>query len=154
MTLPLSALSSPENLCAPLKHLHGLWSSKISKDGSLPARSDFDPAEILAAFLPYITLFDVIRSEKKLRFRIRLVGTGIVEETGRDTTGKFLDEMPNTSQIIERAEWMVANRQPIYVEDRPLTWTSRDYKNYSALGVPLASDGVNVDMIFYQMAFS
>lgn len=154
MTLSIGAISSPESLRAPLKHLYGLWSSKVSSDGNLPSRSDFDPAEILASFLPYITLFDVIRNDEKLRFRIRLVGTGIVEETGRDTTGKFLDELPNTTQIIERAEWMVANRQPIYVQDQPLNWTSMDFKNYSALGVPLASDGVNVDKIFYQMAFS
>ncbi|TQV82097.1 PAS domain-containing protein [Denitrobaculum tricleocarpae] len=154
MTPSLASFRPPENLCPPLKHLHSLWSGKITAEGHLPARSDFDPAEMLAAFLPYITLFDVIRNGDNLRFRIRLVGTGIVEETGRDTTGNFLDEMSNTSQIIGRAQWMVENRQPIYVENQPLTWTSRDYKHYSALGVPLASDGITVDKIIYQMAFS
>lgn len=154
MTLSLGTLSSLENLRHPLKHLHSLWSSKVSENGTLPARSDFDPAEMLATVLPYISLFDVIRSETKLRFRIRLIGTGIVEEIGRDMTGRFLDEVQKTSQIAARAEWMVMNRQPIYVENQPLNWTSRDYKNYSALGLPLASDGVNVDKIIYQMTFS
>ncbi len=154
MSLTLGEVTSPDNLYPPLRHLYGLWRSKLADDGSLPARSDFDPTEILADFLPYITLFDVVRSDERLRFYIRLVGTGIVEEIGRDTTGTFLDELPSMSRIIERAEWIVVNRQPIYVENQPLTWTSMDYKNYSALGVPLASDGTNVDKIFYQMAFS
>lgn len=154
MTPSFTLLPPPEQLCAPLRHLLDLWRDKVSDDGRLPARGDFDPAEISASTLPYVTLFDVVRTENGLRFKIRLVGTGIVEATGRDTTGLFLDEMPRTSQITERAEWMVVNRQPIYVENRPLTWTSRDYKNYSALGVPLASDGVTVDKILYQMAFS
>ena len=82
------------------------------------------------------------------------IGTGIVAETGQDTTGAFLDEMPNTESIVERATWIVANRKPVYVDNQPINWTSMDFKTYSALGVPLATDGKTVDKIIYQMAFS
>ncbi len=154
MTLHLGNFSPDEILSDPLKRFHGLWLQKLERLGRLPGRADFDPIEIPAEILPYLTLFDVIQSDWGARFHIRLVGTGIVAETGRDTTGIFLDDLPNTEAIIERAQWIVANRKPIYVANQPINWTSMDFKTYSALGVPLASDGITVDKIFYQMAFS
>ncbi len=153
MTPSYGKLPPTDALSAPLKSLYQLWRSKITPEGRLPARSDFDPSEFSTAFLPYLTLFEVLRSQDEMRFKIRLVGTGIVQETGRDTTGQYLDKMPNTSEIVERAKWLVKTGKPIYVENQPLTWTSRDFKTYSALGVPLASDGETVDKIFYQMVF-
>ena len=153
MTPSYGKLPPTEALSAPLKSLLQLWRSKITPEGRLPARSDFEPWEFPSEFLPYLTLFDVLPSQDEIRFKIRLVGTGIVEETGRDTTGRYLDKMPNTAAIIERATWLVKTGKPIYIENQPLTWTSRDFKNYSALGVPLSSDGRTVDKIFYQMVF-
>lgn len=154
MTLLFGNFSSEEILCEPLRCFYGLWHQKMERLGHLPARADFDPLEIPTEILPYLTLFDVIPNDRTARFHIRLVGTGIVAETGQDTTGSFLDEMPNTGAIIERAAWIVANRKPVYVDKQPINWTSMDFKTYSALGVPLASDGQTVDKIFYQMSFS
>lgn len=154
MTLLFGNFSSDELLCEPLKCFYSLWCQKMEGLGHLPARADFDPIEIPSKILPYLTLFDVIPSGQMIRFHIRLVGTGIVAETGQDTTGAFLDEMPNTEAIVERATWIVANRKPVYVDNQPINWTSMDFKTYSALGVPLATDGKTVDKIFYQMAFS
>ena len=154
MTLLFGNFSSEEIQCGPLKRFYSLWHDKLEELGVLPARADFDPIEIPVEILPYLTLFDVIRSDQRIRFQIRLVGTGIVAETGQDTTGLYLDELPNTESIIERAAWIVENRKPVYVSGLPINWTSMDFKTYSALGAPLAADGKTVDKIFYQMAFS
>ncbi len=154
MTLLFGNFSSDELLSEPLRCFYSFWLQKMESLGHLPARAHFDPIEIPTEILPYLTLFDVIQSDRGIRFHIRLVGTGIVAETGQDTTGSFLDEMPNTDAISERAIWIVTNKKPVYVDNQPINWTSMDFKSYSALGVPLATDGTNVDKIFYQMAFS
>ncbi|WP_282610385.1 PAS domain-containing protein [Pelagibius sp. Alg239-R121] len=154
MTLLYGKFSTEEILCESLRCFYTLWLDKHGPNGALPARADFDPIEIPANILPYLTIFDVIRSDDGLRFHIRLAGTGVVDEIGRDTTGLFLDNLPNTESIIERAEWIVENRKPVYVTDLPISWTSVDFKTYDALGVPLASDGKTVDKVFYQMSFS
>lgn len=51
----------------------------------MPARADLDPLA-MKSFLPHLMLFDVLGD----RFRYRLVGTQVVRDFGRDTTGTFL----------------------------------------------------------------
>jgi hypothetical protein len=154
MTFLCGDFATAEIKCEPLRALHTLWSGKVSSDGRIPSRSDFDPLTIHPSVLPFLILLDVIRPDGSLRFQVRLVGTGIVEAVGRDSTGRYLDELPNEEQVIGRAEWMVRNQKPVYVHALSLSWASRDYKIYSALDVPLASDGVTVDKLIYQMAFA
>ena len=60
--------------------------------------------------LPHITIFEVVRDT--MRFRIRLVGTAIVEAMGIDTTGCWLDELDNTEAIRRRAEAMTYTGTP------------------------------------------
>lgn len=54
---------------------------------SMPARADLDPLEMKAA-LPYLMLIDVVGPE----FRYRLVGTQVVQDFGRDLTGKTVGQ--------------------------------------------------------------
>ncbi len=130
--------------------LYRLWLEK-RKAGRLPGRKDFDPVE-MPKLLPHLTLFDVER--EPLRFRIRLVGTGIVAAMGRDTTGYYLDELDRIEEVERRARELVKTRKPFFMTDLPLTWTHRDYRTYSVLGLPLAADGETVDMLLYAMVFS
>ena len=130
--------------------LYRLWHSKC-RDGRLPGRRDFDPLE-MPQLLPHLTLFDVERDP--LRFRIRLVGTAIVAAMGRDTTGLYLDQLERIESVAERAHQLTLDKSPFYQAGRPLTWTHRDYRTYSVLGLPLAGDGATVDMLLYSMIFA
>lgn len=130
--------------------LYRLWLGK-GKEGRLPGRKDFDPAE-MPQLLPHLTLFDVER--EPLRFRIRLVGTGIVAAMGSDTTGRYLDELDRIEEVERRARELVETREPFFMAGLPLTWTHRDYRTYAVLGLPLAADGETVDMLLYAMVFS
>lgn len=129
--------------------LYQLWSAKC-RGGRLPGRRDFDPLE-MPQLLPHLTLFDVERDP--LRFRIRLVGTAIVAAMGRDTTGLYLDQLERIENVAERARQLAFDKTPFYLAGLPLTWTHRDYRTYSVLGLPLASDGEVVDMLLYSMLF-
>jgi len=132
-----------------LKELHAIWLSKCA-GRHLPRRADFDPVDLPPKLLPWITIFDV----EEGRFRIRLVGTGIVEALGMDTTGRYLDELPNTDLLHARARWAVENAKPFYVPDLTMVWDEDRWGRYSVLCAPLASDGAHVDKLLYLMSFA
>lgn len=126
-----------------LRWMLGFWNN-LRGDRDMPARSDFSPADMVP-LLPYISLIDVESDPQ--RFRIRLVGTGIVAESGVDLTGHYQDELKKTEKVIERCDWMVKNRQPLYAQNVPLDWASLDFSSYGILMMPLSADGENVDML-------
>ena len=127
------------------------WWHASDKHGVPPRREDFDPVEVPRA-LGNITIFDV--EQDPWRFRVRIVGTRIVEETGRDTTGVYLDQLENAESIGARARWAAENRQPYFMPLSPVTWTSLKFKHYSALALPLVDDAGRTCMILYYMSFS
>jgi hypothetical protein len=131
-----------------LRELHAIWLEKC-EDGRLPSRTDFDPVELPPKLLPWITIFDVEGS----RLRIRLVGTGIVEALGMDTTGRYLDALPNTEMLHARARWVVEHAKPFYGTDLKMVWDEDRWGRYTVLCAPLATDGTQVDKLLYLMSF-
>lgn len=116
----------------------------------MPARADFTPAQ-LVPYLPRIMLTDV--EHDPLRFRARLVGTGIVADSGADPTGQYYEDVPHSDEIIRRKQWVVENRKPNFAHDLPLVWASNNFSTYSALVMPLSESGEIVDMIFSYFRF-
>jgi len=55
----------------------------------MPDRQDFDPTELPAMVLPHLSLIEITEEG---RLKLRLVGTEIVRQHGRDNTGRFADE--------------------------------------------------------------
>jgi hypothetical protein len=134
----------------PHRALYALWSAR-RRAGHLPGRAEFDPSE-MREILPHITIFDVVE-RNPLRFRIRLVGTAIVDAMDVDTTGRYLDELDNIGHVHRRAEQLVETGVPYFLSNLPLTWTHQSFKRYSVLGVPLAADGQTIDKLMYSMVF-
>lgn len=127
------------------------WWSAVERHPVPPRREDFDPVEMPRA-LPGITLFEVERDP--WRFRVRLVGTRIVEETSRDTTGAYLDQLDDCEMIAARARWAAETRRPFFMPAAPVAWTSRKYKKYATLALPLVDASGRSCMILYYMSFS
>lgn len=116
----------------------------------MPSRADFTPAQ-LVRYLPGIMLTDV--EHDPLRFRVRLVGTGIVAETGVDLTGQYYDQVEGGEDATGRHEWVEANRVPYFASDMPLTWASNKFNTYSVLVMPLSTDGDIVDKVLSYICF-
>lgn len=132
-----------------LRWLLAFW-NELRGTREMPARADFSPADMVP-LLPYIGLVDVEHDPQ--RFRTRLAGTGIVQETGADWTGVYYDEMLNSEEISHRAAWVTENRQPCFANDLPLSWASRDFTSYRVLVMPLSADGEQVDMLLIYVDF-
>jgi hypothetical protein len=121
----------------------------------LAGRQHVEPAEI-PDLLPYLALHDVVAGPGgDLRFRIRLLGTEVVKHHGSDVTGKFLDEVlsgPRAQEIIAECRAVVTTREPQYRRSS-VAAPEREHIGYERLTFPLASDGVNVDMLISVFVF-
>jgi hypothetical protein len=73
-----------------IRLMHRWWMSKRGND--IPDRSVFDPIEF-KKLLPYILIADI---EQPFRVRYRVVGTKVVEATGFNITGRYLDDLMPT----------------------------------------------------------
>jgi len=127
-----------------LERMHAYWESK-GGTGTLPQRRDIDPLDFPWA-LGLVCLLDVERDP--LTFRYRLDGTTIAERHGADFTGRTTDEIrPDFYASMLRkhlSEVAETRRATLY---RISLRYAGQAKTYMRLALPLASDGITVDMI-------
>nr|WP_324291006.1 PAS domain-containing protein [Asticcacaulis sp. SL142] len=131
------------------------WKS-LRKPGRLPARADIDPCA-LRKLLPTISLIDV--SDSYLAnglhvlppeaFRQRLAGTELFSAYGTEITGKTFDEIYTAEEAQYWAEELslVATTRKPNVGLHSMAWRGARGLSLFWLRLPLASDGVKVDMI-------
>lgn len=121
------------------------WQSKC-RDGLLPRRADIDVAEI-PRLMPNILIADI--EQDPFRVRYRLVGTKVVEATGFEFTGKYLDEITlpdDEGPFLE--SYRLASESKSAVLAR-ITWHLDDDTTgeYDACFLPLSEDGDVVDKV-------
>lgn len=128
-----------------LIEIFDLWKSKC-RDGKLPARPDF-LMEDLAAFGGRIALIDVEQNPE--RFRFRLVGTWITDMIGRDSTGKYVDELYDEEHYnlaVEGYRYCVLHKAPAPAQGR-MVHADKEFVKFEAVDLPLADDGETVNVI-------
>jgi len=121
------------------------WQAKRKGD-RLPGRADIDPLE-LRPFMGNMFMLDVVGDPP--RFRYRLIGSRIVERVGRDSTGKFQEEAYSRAQAAQnnRLYRLICDHKMPVRNCGLINWVGREYLKYEIANVPLAADGVNVDII-------
>lgn len=138
--IDVAALANPA-----LRRLHAEWMAR-RQQARLPARADFDPAE-MKYILGNLSLVEVRRHP--LRFFFRVHASNIAARSGFDMTRKFLDQYPDRRHqalIFDHYLRTLDERQPIAAR-REHQFTDRTMLDCEALALPLASDGVNIDML-------
>lgn len=127
------------------EELYAYWAG-LRHGLKLPGRCDIRP-EDFKRLLPTVSLVDVRRDP--LEFRMRLAGTGLYGVYGREITGRTLSEVYNSSAAdYWRGELtkIVEDRRPA-VGVHSLAWRGVSHMSILWLRLPLASNGVDVDMI-------
>ncbi len=129
-----------------LVELYELW---LEKRGSrlMPSRRNFDPSEF-ARLLPYVELYDVGPAEGM--YKVRLVGTAIVELAGRDNTGKPAGYgLPEATAhtIAEVLNVVTRRRAPLFGRGRILWLPGKDHRRFEACALPLSDDDSTVNII-------
>ena len=117
--------------------LYEAW-RQLGGDKGIPYRRDFDPRDHVA-LLPHMFVIEAT-DDPEPRFRYRLVGTNIVETTGRDATGTWVDELySSTPDVIDGFRALLIPGRPIRTFGK-LTWVGKDYLSYESGIFPLLTD--------------
>ena len=141
----------PDATGAEFRELLAYWQSKV-QPGRLPGRQHIDPTELQPRHLSHLLLLDVVEAAPpKLhrRYRVRIAGTAFSTIAGRDATGLYYDEIGAPERVvpvIRALDLVVERKAPVFLAGR-LSVPSQDYVWVKRLGLPLAQDGSNVDMI-------
>jgi hypothetical protein len=126
-----------------LRGLFDYWTTRRAPP-ALPARADFDVLD-LKPWLGNLMLVDVIEGGRE--FRYRLYGSTLAHYYGKDMTGRTTDEVRAEAREWVREEYraVVAERRPMIVRrDREVR---HRIASVSKLVLPLAGDGITVDML-------
>lgn len=135
----MQVLSDPEKIeSALIRDLFAYWQGK-RRGGALPCRSDIEPAD-LRALLPNLLIVDF--EQEPFRVKFRLVGTRIVELTGFEFTGLYLDEVapPDVAAAFTACYRTASHRRQPVLER--ITWRSDQViSDYDICVLPLDDDG-------------
>lgn len=118
----------------------------------MPARADIDPLD-LRRQLGNLIIIDVEHQPTRLRYR--LIGTRITELMGRDSTGKYYDEIYDAellNSIYRSFEWLFANRRPLRTHGEAF-YPDKNFYSYETLNLPLSSDGLVIDKVLGGLYF-
>lgn len=133
-----------------LRRLYAYWQGKRAGQ-PLPTRAALDPVDFSYA-LANVAIVDVLRDP--LRFHFRMVGTEIVRRDGTDLTGKYADDhpLPEYRALLRQAysDVVAAGVPAVFRRDRLMDDKPRQYE---VLYLPLAADGVSVDMLLVGIDF-
>lgn len=124
-----------------LRDLAALWERQRGSR-SIPDRADFSPFE-LQPYLPRVLIYEVMQEDSRRRFRIRLYGTLISKYSGRDSTGKYVDEImsPQAYEDFNRGlSWATDNRKPLRAAGS-YHFVDRSFVKFESITLPLGLRG-------------
>lgn len=127
---------------ARVRRVHAYWNG-LRGERFAPSRAEIDPAE-LRDLLPSLLLADI--ETEPFRVRYRLVGTLVVEVSGFDFTGRYLDDLEFVSGEGEfQAAYYTVWKEKIPAYARPHWPFETEMRTQYDLGVfPLSDDGESV----------
>ena len=127
------------------EEIFAYWASR-REGGRLPGRESIHPAHF-KRHLPTVSLIDVKSDPRD--YSLRLAGTGLYSVYGREITGRSLGDVYNAAAADywrEELDKIVENRRP-GVGVHNFAWRGAGHVSILWLRLPLASNGVDVDMI-------
>lgn len=146
----MTAFSLPPNAHPLIRQAHGYWLSVRPAADLLPGRQHIEPTAI-PKLLPHVWMLDV--QTEPLRFRYRLLGTAIRHKTasGENVIGRWMDEIdPDFAAGLRFDAFAMPVRQhsPSYHRGAPVFPAGLEHLTLERLFMPLAADGVHVNMLF------
>jgi hypothetical protein len=133
-----------------IRHVQGL----VPAPGLLPGRQHFDPVRV-PKLLPHLWLVDVVREDPR-RYRVRLVGGGLVDAGSPIRTGEFFtgvlteEERSRSHAFFDR---ILADKHIDWRRGPSVLRHQRYIYALERVVIPLASDGQSVDMLMCMTLF-
>ncbi|MFQ5534806.1 MAG: PAS domain-containing protein [Sphingomonadales bacterium] len=137
-----------------LRGIYQYWLDIHPNETTLPGRRQFDPMAV-HRILPHVWMLAV--AHEPLRMEYRLLGTKIDEVAGRNLSGWVLEEAhPHVNTDLEYAQRYripATKAVGVWVAGKPLFQIEPIHKTTEAVILPLASDGVTVDLLLGATVF-
>src|SRR5690242_13890880 len=111
-----------------------------------------DPTDI-PALLPHVVIHGVRR--EPLDFVYRIVGTAVRKHMAEDRTGQWMSAIPEQkppSRIWDNLAAIAATGRPL-LNQTPYAGPHQEFLRMESVQLPLAADGVAVDMILVFVDF-
>ncbi|MGH7123029.1 MAG: PAS domain-containing protein, partial [Stellaceae bacterium] len=147
MSADIRITRPPAGARSEIVAIYDYWRGKAPADGLLPGRRHIDPVEI-PQLLPNIWLVDVVDDPR--RFRVRLVGTALVDAGIPVRVGDFIVDRLLPEQragALAEFESVVRSREPLWYRG-PVNLRHDTYVHeIERIFLPLAADGRHVDML-------
>jgi hypothetical protein len=142
-------MGAPATAVRAHEEVFAYWAS-LRNGAKLPCRAQLDPDHI-KRHLPTVSLIDVFtdRISGRRAYRQRLAGTGLYSVYGREITGRTLEDVYSTQAAQywrEELDKVAQNGRP-GVGFHSLAWRGQSHMSILWLRLPLATNGVDVDMI-------
>ncbi len=150
-----SSVLDPDLSDSPrFRDLKAYWDAKRGTR-AMPRRADIDPLE-LRKHLGSLVLIEVLPGMTD--FRMRLIGSTIVETLGRDSTGKLLSELKpadvNWWRFCDDLYRTVATRAVVARARGNLRMVGRDFRSFDSVLLPLDAGDGTVGMILAEQIFT
>ncbi len=137
-----------------LQEAHKLWQD-LCGARELPSRGDLDPLRVPPAMLPHMQLLD-IEPGPPSRYRWRLIGTHITTALGRDSTGRYWDELYVDSTLrsfLRGVELIQAHRRPIRCFGKS-DFAQKHFQSFEAIEMPLSENQQDIGTIWLVAVYS
>jgi len=101
---------------------------------------------VLRPYLPRILIYEIVGAAPRRRFRIRLYGTLVSRYSGRDPTGKFVDEViePHTYVEYERGLNMIVDKAWPVRATGSYHFVDRSFVHFESITMPLTTGGSEI----------
>jgi len=128
---------------------------RIAGSEAMPRRADLSPGDLPRAALPFVFLAETPDGTVD-SLQYRLVGTGLTEKMGRDTTGMRLCDAylgPDWAQLRPQYQYVLTAGRPLLARADFIGTDDRVY-HYARLLMPLSDDGVAVSYCLGYVEFA
>jgi hypothetical protein len=118
-----------------------------------PSRAEISAKDI-PSVLRNLHLYEV--QDEGRAFRLRLLGTQLVEAVGSDPTGKIVtenDPEPMYQRVYQGLQQVLKRRSPIYMLARRSAMPQMSFLPTESLLLPLSDDGKTIDKILAATIF-
>ncbi len=127
-----------------LRDLVALWEDQRGA-ADLPHRDRVSPFD-LKSILGWVILVDVEHAPE--RYRFRLIGSSVTQLLGRDSTGRYLDDVLDPAMydpFVAAHRYVCAHRRPVRCTGT-LIHANKAYIDYESVLMPYAGDDGLVDL--------
>lgn len=146
---PIGTVSAATLPGARLSAFYAYWLCGV-RLGALPDVSAIDPLLMPPEILPFMVIYAI---EPGGGFRMRLIGTAVVDRSGEDLTGRLIQPFGVMATLHGRLTWCLQHQRP-YIAHGQVPAAERNFIQFTAIAAPFVDRSGKIQRIASVLQFS